>query len=76
MTSSGEFRILEMNPNPYLISLALVRGLDAIGRPHEQMVITMALAAIARGGKSVPSGTIRIPPALPPRPPAVNGQSG
>jgi D-alanine-D-alanine ligase len=76
MTSSGEFRILEMNPNPYLISLALVRGLEAIGRPHEQMVITMALAAIARGGKSVPSGTITIPPALPPRPPAANGQSG
>jgi len=24
MNSSGEFRILEMNPNPYLISLALV----------------------------------------------------
>jgi D-alanine-D-alanine ligase len=76
MTSSGELRILEMNPNPYLISLALVRGLEAICRPHEQMVITMALAAIARGGKSVPSGTITIPPALPPRPPAANGQSG
>ena len=23
MNSTGEFRILEMNPNPYLISLAL-----------------------------------------------------
>lgn len=67
MNSSGEFRILEMNPNPYLISLALVRGLEAIGRPHEQMVISMALAALVRGGKSVPPGMIAIPAALPPQ---------
>jgi D-alanine-D-alanine ligase len=68
MTAAGDFRILEMNPNPYLISLALVRGLESIGRPHEQMAITMALAAIARGGKQVPAGTITIPTALPLRP--------
>jgi D-alanine-D-alanine ligase len=49
MTASGVFRVLEMNPNPYLISLTLVRGLEAIGRAHEQMVIGMARAAIARG---------------------------
>jgi D-alanine-D-alanine ligase len=61
MTPSGEFRILEMNPNPYLISLALVRGLEAIGRPHEHLVVQMALAALARGGMIVPPGTITIP---------------
>jgi len=49
MTASGEFRVLEMNPNPYLISLTLVRGLEAVGRLHEQMVIAMVRAAIARG---------------------------
>jgi D-alanine-D-alanine ligase len=74
MTPSGEFRILEMNPNPYLISLALVRGLESLGRPHEQMVISMALAAIARGGKTVPPGTITIPTSLPE--PRSNGASG
>jgi D-alanine-D-alanine ligase len=51
MTATEEFRVLEMNPNPYLISLTLVRGLEAIGRAHEQMVIGMARAAIARGPK-------------------------
>lgn len=60
MTATGEFRILEMNPNPYLISLALVRGLEAVGRSHEQMVVQMALAALARGGKSVAPGTITV----------------
>jgi D-alanine-D-alanine ligase len=60
MTANGEFRILEMNPNPYLISLALVKGLEAVGRSHEQMVVQMALAALARGGKSVAPGTIMI----------------
>lgn len=61
MTADGEFYILEMNPNPYLDSLALVNGLEAIGRTHEQLVVEMALAALARGGKTVPPGTIRVP---------------
>jgi D-alanine-D-alanine ligase len=50
MDSAGEFRILEMNPNPYLISLALVRGLEAVGRSHDGMVLGMARAALARRG--------------------------
>lgn len=61
MTADGEFRVLEMNPNPYLISLALVNGLEAVGRTHEQLVVQMALAALARGGREVPPGTIRFP---------------
>jgi D-alanine-D-alanine ligase len=48
MDEAGEFRILEMNPNPYLISLALVKGLEVMGRSHDQMVIGMAQAALAR----------------------------
>jgi D-alanine-D-alanine ligase len=76
MTSTGDFRILEMNPNPYLISLALVRGLESIGRPHEQMAITMALAAMARGGKQVPPGSIIFPSALPAPPMQENAHFG
>ena len=32
MDADGEFYVLEMNPNPYLNSLALVNGLEAVGR--------------------------------------------
>lgn len=61
MSESGAFHILEMNPNPYLNSIALVKGLEAIGYTHEQFVIEMSLNAIARGGKHVPPGTVTIP---------------
>jgi D-alanine-D-alanine ligase len=61
MTPEGAFSVLEMNPNPYLDSLALVNGLEAIGRTHEQWVVDLALAAVARGGKEVPAGTTRAP---------------
>ncbi len=61
MSSNGEFNILEMNPNPYLNSIALVKGLEAVGSTHERFVIEMTLNAIARGGKQVPPGTLRIP---------------
>ncbi len=61
MTAAGDFFVLELNPNPYLISLALVKGLEAIGRTHEGLVVEMALAAVARGGGRVNSGNIKIP---------------
>jgi D-alanine-D-alanine ligase len=61
MDSSGGFRIMEMNPNPYLISLALVKALEAVGRTHEQLVVQMALAALDRGGKPVAPGIITVP---------------
>jgi D-alanine-D-alanine ligase len=61
MAADGRFFVLEANPNPYLNSLALVNGLVATGRTHEQLFVDMALAAIARGGKSVPPGAVRIP---------------
>ncbi|MDB5313531.1 MAG: ddl 2 [Gemmataceae bacterium] len=61
MAADGKFYVLEVNPNPYLNSLALVNGLAAIGRTHEQLVVDLTLAALARGGKQVPTGMIRVP---------------
>ena len=62
MDAEGRFYVLEMNPNPYLNSLALVNGLVAIGRSHEWQLVEMVLAALARGGKDVPAGAVRVPP--------------
>lgn len=61
MDAAGKFYILEMNPNPYLNSLALVNGLMAVGRTHEQLVVELALAAMARGGKPVDVSGVRVP---------------
>lgn len=61
MDGRGEFYVLEMNPNPYLNSLALVNGLVAVGLTHEWLLVEMALAAIARGGKDVPAGAVKVP---------------
>jgi D-alanine-D-alanine ligase len=61
MDPDGKFYVLEVNPNPYLNSLALVNGLLAIGRTQEQLLVNLALAAIARGGKDVPTDAISVP---------------
>lgn len=61
MSDDGAFHILELNPNPYLDSQALIIGLDAIGRTHERLIVDLALGAIARGGKAVPAGAITVP---------------
>ena len=61
MTPGGEFFVLEVNPNPYLNSQALVSGMEALGRTHEHLVVDLALGALARGGKHVPAGVIRVP---------------
>jgi len=61
MDDQGQFYILEMNPNPYLNSLALVNGLVAIGRTHDQQVVAMAEAAIARGKRDVSAGRATLP---------------
>ena len=61
MDSDGTIYVLEVNPNPYLNSLALVNGLLAIGRTHEQLLVNLALAALARGGTGVPPGVIKVP---------------
>ncbi|MCS7021535.1 MAG: hypothetical protein NZU63_06885 [Gemmataceae bacterium] len=41
--------ILEINPNPYLISLILVNALEAIGRSFAWLVVELVQAALARG---------------------------
>jgi D-alanine-D-alanine ligase len=61
LDAEGRFYVLEMNPNPYLNSLALVNGLTAIGRSHEWQLVEMALAAVGRGGRDVPDGAVRVP---------------
>jgi len=61
MDATGEFRILEANPNPYLNSLALVRGLEAIGWTHERFLVHLTLNALARGGIAVPPNMISVP---------------
>lgn len=64
MDAGGGFHVLEVNPNPYLNSLALVNGLLAVDSSYERMVVELALAALARGGKSVPAGAITVPVGL------------
>jgi D-alanine-D-alanine ligase len=59
--ADGTFYVLEVNPNPYLNSLALVKGLEAVGRTHEWFVVNMMLDAITRGGGHVPPGAITVP---------------
>ena len=61
MDAAGKFYVLEVNPNPYLNSLALVNGLLAVGRTQEELLVQMALAAIARGGTAVPPGAVKVP---------------
>lgn len=62
--AAGGFHVLEVNPNPYLNSLALVNGLLAVGSSYEQLVVELALAALKRGGTTAPAGAITIPHGL------------
>jgi hypothetical protein len=39
MDAGGGFHVLEVNPNPYLNSLALVNGLLAVGSSYERLVV-------------------------------------
>ncbi len=61
LDEADQFHILEVNPNPYLNSLALVRGLEAVGKTHEWFVVNITLDAIRRGGQELAPGTIKIP---------------
>lgn len=49
LTPEGEPFILEVNPNPYLISSMLVDGMAAIGRKHTRMVTDLVRLAASRG---------------------------
>ncbi len=61
LDADGAVQILEVNPNPYLNSEPLVHGLGAVGRTHDRFLVELALAAVARGGKEVPAGAVRVP---------------
>jgi D-alanine-D-alanine ligase len=43
--------ILEGNPNPYLMSIALIDGIERMNRKHSQFVVDMIWNTLARAGK-------------------------
>lgn len=49
MSPEGEPFILEVNPNPFISSIALINGLEAVGRAHSNFVADLARAALSRG---------------------------
>ncbi|MBY0513478.1 MAG: hypothetical protein K2P78_06160 [Gemmataceae bacterium] len=61
MTADGTFHILEVNPNPYLNSSALITGMETIGRSHEHLIVDLVKAAAARGGKPIPDDAVTVP---------------
>ena len=48
MTPEGEFFILEVNPNPFLNSKAVINGLAALGRSQTQFFLDLVRSALAR----------------------------
>jgi D-alanine-D-alanine ligase len=48
LTEDGQPCILEVNPNPFLMSSMLVDGLKAIGRKHMRMVVDLVRLAASR----------------------------
>jgi D-alanine-D-alanine ligase len=52
LNDHGEPYILEVNPNPYIISEALIDGVQALGRKYSQFVVDMVWNTLARAGKS------------------------
>lgn len=51
VTEDGQPYILEVNPNPYLNSIGLTGGLEAIGRSHKEFLADMIWATLWRTGK-------------------------
>ncbi len=50
--AKGNFFVLEVNPNPYLNSIALSKGLEAVGLTHDWFVTNLVRNAMIRGGNS------------------------
>lgn len=51
LTPEGVPYILEVNPNPYLMSIALIDGLEKMGRKHSRFIVDMVWNCLARAGK-------------------------
>lgn len=49
LSPEGEPFVLEVNPNPFIHSISVIDGLEAIGRTHEGWIRDLASAAVARG---------------------------
>lgn len=60
MTPEGEFYILEVNPNPFINSIAVIDGLAALGRTHEAFITDMMRRAIARGARRAGGNSISV----------------
>ena len=50
LTPEGVPYVLEVNPNPYLLSAALRRGLEAMDRTHADYLVAISKNALARAG--------------------------
>ena len=48
LCKNGDPYILEVNPNPYLCSIALTRGLEAMGRTHREMIHDIVRLTLGR----------------------------
>jgi D-alanine-D-alanine ligase len=52
LSEDGMPSILEVNPNPYLNSIALLDGFKTLGRSHSDFIVEMIWAALGRSGKN------------------------
>lgn len=48
LSADGTPYILEVNPNPYLCSIALTRGLEAMGRTHRDLIADIVRLTLGR----------------------------
>ena len=53
VAEDGRPFVLEVNPNPYLNSIALVRGLEEMGRAHPDFIAGLVENALRRAGRPV-----------------------
>lgn len=51
--AEGEPYVIEVNPNPYLGSVSVLSGLQAIGRSYPQLIVDIVWAALGRVAKAV-----------------------
>jgi D-alanine-D-alanine ligase len=60
LTADGRPYVLEVNPNPFLNSLALINGLEAVGRHHADFIVN--LVRLALGRRDAPAAPAPPPP--------------